>query len=237
MKALRNINRTLFGRSWLWAALTVAFFVYASIPRFIANGSPGGGTSAATMFETAANALRGRHSSLTKDDALAVWGATFERELRNGNGPLCTPSNGVASHSLVEVKLREELGDFMENVLHSTGNGVELGVQRGSFSREILSRWKSVGQYYLVDPWVKQADFVDTANVDNDEHEKRFSEARSAVAEFSAKGKVTVVRNFSYDARHQFEDCFFDFICEFAHAEFEFENCSHCSWPSACVGM
>ena len=166
--------------------------------------APGAASGAIAAVSSAATLLRGG-----RDAALAMWGHTFERDLRDGSGPLCTASDGVAEHSSVRIKQREELGDYMENTLHYSGNAVEIGVQYGAFAAKMLSRWKSVGQYYLVDPWLQDRS-QGVVDVDDTEHEKRMAAAVAATAPFT--GKVTLIRNYSYNAVAQFDDCFFDFM-------------------------
>lgn len=48
-------------------------------------------------------------------------------------------------------KLRWDLGEIIER--EGMTSGVELGVQRGIFSAEILDRWQSCNRYVLVDLW------------------------------------------------------------------------------------
>ena len=44
---------------------------------------------------------------------------------------------------------------------------MELGVQRGIFSKELLDRWPSATLYVLVDIWSSQDNYLDIANVGN----------------------------------------------------------------------
>lgn len=46
--------------------------------------------------------------------------------------------------------------------------GVELGVHRGDFAEVILTTWKSVTHYYLVDVWKRQENYADLSNVSED---------------------------------------------------------------------
>lgn len=72
--------------------------------------------------------------------------------------------------------------------------GAEIGVYRGDFSHEILTDTK-VGHLYLVDPWIKQPDYKDTIN--DEDQEGHFQETLRKVRHFMAGGNCTVIRNFS----------------------------------------
>ncbi len=72
--------------------------------------------------------------------------------------------------------------------------GAEIGVYRGDFSREILTDTK-VGHLYLVDPWVKQPDYKDTIN--EEDQNGHFQETMRKVTPFIHNGHCTVIRDFS----------------------------------------
>jgi hypothetical protein len=74
--------------------------------------------------------------------------------------------------------------------------GAEIGVYRGDFSHQILTETK-VGHLYLVDPWVKQPDYKDTIN--NEDQEAHHQETLHKVRPFIQQGTCTVFRGFSAD--------------------------------------
>ncbi|KAH3732933.1 Protoporphyrinogen oxidase chloroplastic [Pelomyxa schiedti] len=49
--------------------------------------------------------------------------------------------------------------------LNITGEGAEIGVQSGAFSKVILEGWKKCTKFYAVDPWMWQETYDDKANV------------------------------------------------------------------------
>lgn len=58
---------------------------------------------------------------------------------------------------------RNDIGTILES--ENFVSGVELGVQRGFFSAEVLKRWLRCREYVLVDLWAKQDNYFDGANV------------------------------------------------------------------------
>ena len=100
------------------------------------------------------------------------------------------------------------------------GSGVELGVKQGEFAEQTLAAWPRVRAYYLVDPWLHQAVYVDVANVDDAQHSAFMRETLQRVSRFGER--VHVVRNFSYDAVRQFDDCTLDYV--FVDAVHDYEG-------------
>lgn len=62
----------------------------------------------------------------------------------------------------------------------------------------------------MIDPWAKQDVYVDIANVETVEQEKRMATAAAAVAKYAPK--PVLMRNFSFDAVKRFDDCSLDFV-------------------------
>jgi SAM-dependent methyltransferase len=114
---------------------------------------------------------------------------------------------GVASAGF---ERRIDIVTWLEGTLGYTGAGVELGVKQGEFAEETLTAWPGVSAYYLVDPWVHQADYADIANVADATHNAFMAEALGRTAKFGAK--VKVVRKFSFDAAGDFDDCSLDYV-------------------------
>jgi hypothetical protein len=116
------------------------------------------------------------------------------------------PGSGIAS---VSFERRLDVVHWVA-ALGYTGKAVELGVKQGLFAEEVLSAWPGVSEYYLVDPWVHQADYADIANVPDDKHSEFMTEALARTAKFG--DKVHAVRKFSFDAAADFADCSLDFV-------------------------
>lgn len=77
---------------------------------------------------------------------------------------------GVASacpraRILPPIRKRGDLGPML-NALDLHGPGVELGVQRGWFTSELLAGWRNTSLYVQVDAWQAMQNYVDVANKD-----------------------------------------------------------------------
>lgn len=78
---------------------------------------------------------------------------------------------------------------------HRPGSiGAEIGVYRGDFSEQMMNGTK-VGHLYLVDPWVRQKDYKDTINEEDQEahYRETLRKMNSAIKE----DRCTVIRDFS----------------------------------------
>lgn len=88
------------------------------------------------------------------------------------------------------------------------GNGIEIGVQQGKFSKRILEN--SDLHLYLVDAWRNQSDYNDSANVCDVAHLAKMITTIASLQEY--EGRFTVIREFSSRAAKMFANNFFDFI-------------------------
>ena len=151
-----------------------------------------------------------RQSADVQSDERTSWSRTFGRVLRDGVGPKCNPTARYLNRNKVEeLPHRDGLGRMLTK-MGLSGDGVELGVKQGEFAAKMLASWTNGGRYTLVDPWMKQEDYTDLANVDNAEQQKYMNEALDRTKQFSSR--VAVLRNFSYNAVKHFEDCSLDFV-------------------------
>lgn len=78
---------------------------------------------------------------------------------------------------------------------HRPGSlGAEIGVYRGSFSEQIILETK-VGHLYLVDPWIKQKDYNDTIN--QEDQQSHYLETLRKMGPAIKEGRCTIIRDFS----------------------------------------
>lgn len=130
-------------------------------------------------------------------------------------------------------KTRSELGYISETLKFK--RGVELGVQRGIYSKIVLDAWSSCEKYVLVDLWEHQHNYDDVANKDNAEQESIMKTALLNVAPF--KDKVEVCRNFTTVCALNYPDNYFDFI--YVDARHDFKGVLqdlHAWWPKLSPG-
>jgi hypothetical protein len=103
---------------------------------------------------------------------------------------------------------RDDLGDLL-NRCGLLGEGVEVGVASGEFSRTILDRWEG-RCLHLVDAWrhVPSRDYV--VHVSDSKHEQRFQEMRRRLQPH--EGRFQVHRRLSTEAADRFADASLDFV-------------------------
>ena len=114
---------------------------------------------------------------------------------------------------------RRQLPDFFKQMGYKVG--VEIGVQRGSFSRRLLR----VGlEVYAVDPWESYEDYQpDTSRTRYQNHQDRvFEAAKENLKPWIDSGKCHMVRKKSMDAVGDFEDGSLDFVYIDGHHGFKF---------------
>ena len=104
---------------------------------------------------------------------------------------------------------RGVLGSFLQQH-RLDGAGVEIGVQRGYYSKHILNSWKSCTKYVLVDTWKKTANYTDNANVEDSQQEAILALAKKNTKGW--EGKVQIMRNYSTVAALAFANNSVDFV-------------------------
>lgn len=117
------------------------------------------------------------------------------------------------------IKYRNELGYFLEKKRFTTA--AEIGVQRGLFSKEILSKWPS-GHLTLIDAWEYISDntYDDIANVSNDQHLNNMKIAEENVLPFF--GRYKIIKGYSNKIYSIFPDKYFDLVYLDANHKYEY---------------
>ncbi len=120
---------------------------------------------------------------------------------------------------IVFIPSRGEL-PYVLNARGLCGRGVEVGVKHGQFSEYVLDLWK--GQVlYSVDPWREDApgQYVDVANVPQDEQERFYRGTVARLSRFGARSRI--MRCTSAEAAPSFEDGSLDFVYIDARHDYE----------------
>ena len=112
---------------------------------------------------------------------------------------------------------RAEFGHLL-NRLELLGEGVEVGVAAGEFSRTILDIWEG-RRLHLVDPWRHLPNYVDLTNVSDAAHEELFRSLPQLLA--SHRDRYRIHRMLSQQAAESFDDRSLDFV--YIDAEHTFE--------------
>ena len=110
---------------------------------------------------------------------------------------------------LPTLQLREDLGRLLD--AEGATAGVEVGVQKGDFSRSLLAHWPGCRSYAMIDLWQKQVDYKDAANVNNRRHLDYMRQAIAQASDFR-NVRLTVCRNFSTTCAAQLASASVDFI-------------------------
>lgn len=102
------------------------------------------------------------------------------------------------------------------------GPGVEIGVQKGIFSNQVLTAWRLNSMYHLIDPWAKQSDAVynDGANQPQNIQDETMNSAQAQTAKWT--DNVTLWRSFSDEAASNFEDLSLAFVYVDGNHYFEY---------------
>lgn len=105
--------------------------------------------------------------------------------------------------------------------INPTGIGVEIGVQKGKFSAQILNEWNK-GFLFLVDPWKEfpKNEYSELGNVSQERQEAFYEETICRLAPYADRYRV--IRETSEQAVKQFEDNYFDFVYIDANHKYEY---------------
>ena len=131
-----------------------------------------------------------------------------DREHNQAINRLNNPRKKHYVHRLNNLSNRLDLASVCEE--RGFKYGAELGVQKGFFSKDMLSIWKSAERYYMVDPWHHQDGYHDAANYDNYTQESFFQQTKANTAEWMTK--TIFMRNYSTSAAPLIPDLSLDFI-------------------------
>ena len=112
------------------------------------------------------------------------------------------------------LRKRRDLGQLLRSY-NLTGNGVELGVRDGTFTRELLRGWHSCAEYVQVDVWAPLSNYRDSSNkgwrAQNVIRQRATRAAQEAVAAGDAR-RFSQCANFTSTCVHDYADGTFDFI-------------------------
>ena len=101
------------------------------------------------------------------------------------------------------LRRREDVGAMLRRRFNFTGNGVELGVQRGLFTRSVLEGWQQCNTYVQVDVWRSLDNYSDLANVKEREQRRRRRQAEAAGDKMVRMGTDEVaLKDSSFDINH-----------------------------------
>ena len=129
---------------------------------------------------------------------------------------------------LKTYKNRSDLLDVLSE--RGIEHACEVGVQKGIYSKEILSRIPSLKKLYLVDLWKNQKNYNDAANVGDWKHQKFFEESKNNVNKWI--DKVEFLKGYSVDMCHKIIDESLDWV--YVDARHDYCGCKEdieAYWP------
>ena len=91
------------------------------------------------------------------------------------------------------------------------GEAAEIGVKTGKYSDFLLEHWRG-RKLTSIDPWLEAEpdEYVDRANVAQNEHERFYEETRRRLARHGARSEI--VRSTSVEAARNVADASLDFV-------------------------
>jgi len=113
---------------------------------------------------------------------------------------------------LPPIQDRDEFGMMCEQMGYRTG--LEIGVQRGLYSKTLLSNWPSCNKLYLMDAWESQRTYSDLANVPDFRQQKFMMAAKRNMQRFQNEDstRVEFIRGFSNMMHDRFPNASLDFV-------------------------
>jgi len=112
------------------------------------------------------------------------------------------------------MRVRDDLGKML-NQLGLHGVGVEVGVQRGLYTKALLENWRNASLYVQVDLWEQQDNYNDIANKPKNTQQTYMQESCSSAELMKQKGYVSEVvqcKDFSTECVKHFPDSSIDFV-------------------------
>ena len=110
--------------------------------------------------------------------------------------------NYVYAHPMInQIENRDELGLALSFLLQPNASTfIEIGVQDGKYSENILHTWNELSRMILIDPWQAQNHdaYVDVANKNDANHINSMNKTASKISEYAAH--VTILRMTSLEA-------------------------------------
>eukprot|EP01084_Bolivina_argentea_P235020 395598_1 len=126
---------------------------------------------------------------------------------------LQTPVDTTTIHTpllLPIIDKREDFGILLQS--ENKTYGMEIGVQHGIQTRNVLNKWTNCKKYYLIDPYHHQQNYKDLANVEQEQQEKILAKAQSILSPFEQRTELIWLRMFSTEAYKLIANNSLDFI-------------------------
>lgn len=156
-------------------------------------------------------ALRDQARTNITDVILSLAGRS---QLDTLSGPVLDRHISCAHRTMRPFRHRKDLGAELRR-LDISGVGVEIGVQRGRYTRVLLEGWRQAEVFVQVDLWEPQANYVDIANHNASAHLRHMVQAYKVGIEMTRRGYAKAVlqcRNYSTACAQRLPDASVDFV-------------------------
>jgi hypothetical protein len=101
---------------------------------------------------------------------------------------------------------------------------IEVGVHKGQYADQLLSRWPTFTHYYGVDVWRRQTNYVDSTNLSDDDQALVYVKTFNYLTSKFGANRVTLIRSLSTEALGHFANGSIDFI--YIDARHDYCGCS-----------
>ena len=118
----------------------------------------------------------------------------------------------------IKIDHRGKFGELLR-ILNFTGNGMEIGVEKGKFSKVILN--SNLSKVYLLDAWMKFSPEESRGMIDIEQSDQDKNYDIVVKNSKPYGDRVVIIRKRSDEAINDFEDGFFDFIYIDANHDYE----------------
>mmetsp|Transcript_6297 Transcript_6297/g.11625 ORF Transcript_6297/g.11625 Transcript_6297/m.11625 type:complete len:300 (-) Transcript_6297:47-946(-) len=125
-----------------------------------------------------------------------------------------TVSGCPPTHPIDPPRTRFEIGSYLSH-LNYTGVGVEVGVQKGFYTRKLLQGWRRAKMFIQVDLWEHQENYEDLANVGQDAQNVNMQMSCTAGQAMKQQGytqEVLQCKDYSTECAKLIPDDSIDFI-------------------------
>jgi Methyltransferase domain len=117
---------------------------------------------------------------------------------------------GTYAGSLTRVPSRDEIPELL-NRRGLLGDAAEIGVKTGKYSDFLLTHWRG-RKLISIDPWLEAEpeEYVDRANVDQDEHERFYETTVQRLARHGERSEIRRLK--SVEATRDIPDASLEFV-------------------------
>jgi hypothetical protein len=127
----------------------------------------------------------------------------------------------IALKREIKIKSRNELPLLLNKLGLTTM--IEIGVKEGEYADAVLSQWPIFNHYWGIDAWQHQANYIDSANVNEKQQINNYNTTLAKLTKKYGKDRISLIRSYSTDAVKFFKNESIDFV--FIDARHDYCGC------------